>query len=773
MREQQGTISMRRMGGQSREQNAPSAGTPRAAATCVLVVAAMTGPWIATAPAAAAATPRVNARVSIGTGRVVTFTGTVTHTRRGLRMGIQVRRGRRTTTDRTSSAPIGRAGRFVLRWRAASGHASATVRPVVVRDSTHRVVATGRFVQVRITSDSSFVVPPTTRLYAASDVASVGPGASEGQAVVTLERGVNPPPPGGGVALGPVPNLPDGMFARVLAVKHAAGGTRLVLRQAAIDEVLDGVRVNFDQHAPPSIIDADGRVVSTTRLGAAGKAATVLRGDATVGGVLRPRAVEPTFLCTESGGLPRSADALWTTGSPFPVELKIENPHTVHQFDAGSFFPHRDPFLLLQFSGEAVASVSFQAKTGFKCALSPTFRRNHRLHFHVGSIVGIPVSVNLEPTLSFEVSAAGKIGISQRHFFSMTLEKRGFADLSLTSGHSSDPPQVALDAALKASLFAGGDLSIMAGGGFKSANAQAGLFGAFGPDFSLSTDAAHPGCVTGKVKLKADFGVRLELWVKRWNLTAASLSGPETILGEPVCGLSDPSAAPPPAPAPNPNAPGPPGSILIYGDGDFGEDTTGFINLEDALAQRGFAVATLPGTTTLPADLSAYGQIWHYGIDVPSDADQQRLIGYVHAGGRVLLTGERPCCELENDADSVIVNAVVAGGGIGVGGLGEIGLCTDLQDVNPSAQGGAATTPNVLTTWQPQCPGGMTGVAPQNVLATALDGTVTGAVWDETNISGGGRLAILMDVNWAQSTFADFTTMGPIAQNLAAFLGHQ
>jgi V8-like Glu-specific endopeptidase len=214
--------------------------------------------------------------------------------------------------------------------------------------------------------------------------------------------------------------------------------------------------------------------------------------------------------------------------------------------------------------------------------------------------------------------------------------------------------------------------------------------------------------------------------------------------------------------------------ILLYGDGDFSEDTTGFANLEDALTSNGYQVTTLAGQTELPADLTPYGQIWHYGIDVPSSADQQALISFAKAGGSIFLTGERPCCESENQADSNIINSlVVTVGGITVGGLGDVGSCSDVASVNTGVIDSVAARPNALTTWKPVCPGGMANVNPNNVFASGSDGTPVGAVWDDNDVIGGGRLAILMDVNWAQNTFRDSTTMPKVTQNLAFFLSRQ
>jgi hypothetical protein len=213
------------------------------------------------------------------------------------------------------------------------------------------------------------------------------------------------------------------------------------------------------------------------------------------------------------------------------------------------------------------------------------------------------------------------------------------------------------------------------------------------------------------------------------------------------------------------------GNVLIYGDGDFGEDSTGFSNLQSALEASGFTVTALPGQTQLPSDISGYAEIWHYGIDVPSESDQQTLISFAKSGRGVFLTGERPCCETENGADATIINSlIVSVGGIGVGGLGDIGSCSDNETINQTAVGNVATYPNALTTWHPECPGGLSNVTASNAFARGPDGTPVAAVWGSGDVIGGGKLAILMDVNWAQNSYKDASTMSDVAQNIAAFL---
>jgi hypothetical protein len=216
---------------------------------------------------------------------------------------------------------------------------------------------------------------------------------------------------------------------------------------------------------------------------------------------------------------------------------------------------------------------------------------------------------------------------------------------------------------------------------------------------------------------------------------------------------------------------GPKSSILIYGDGDFGEDPTGMDNLAGWLRAGGDTVTELAGTTALPPDLSGYGQIWHYGVDPISATDQSSLENFLTNGGSVYLTGEWGNGGFGQQEDLSIINDVVPSP-IAItddsSGTGQIAL-----PINPAALDGFASTPNTLTTWTGVDVGGLnggdlTGVSSQNVIAFNQQGDAAGALWDVG--AAGGRLAILMDVNWAQSSYGDMTTAPLVAQNLARFL---
>ena len=109
--------------------------------------------------------------------------------------------------------------------------------------------------------------------------------------------------------------------------------------------------------------------------------------------------------------------------------------------------------------------------------------------------------------------------------------------------------------------------------------------------------------------------------------------------------------------------------------------------------------------------------------------------------------------------------------------VGDEGYANDgseAENVLASAIDDVAANPNVLTTWTPSSPGGMSGVLPSNQLTTATFGDVTaptGAVWDPLSmITGKGRLGILMDITWLESESWDQTTATQMAVNLESFL---
>ena len=88
--------------------------------------------------------------------------------------------------------------------------------------------------------------------------------------------------------------------------------------------------------------------------------------------------------------------------------------------------------------------------------------------------------------------------------------------------------------------------------------------------------------------------------------------------------------------------------------------------------------------------------------------------------------------------------------------------------INPSAIDGFASDPNVLTSWSPSRVGALSGVAPDDVLFADSYGNASGAAWNIGNL--GGRFVVLMDINWAENSYEDATTMPEVAQNIATLL---
>jgi hypothetical protein len=182
--------------------------------------------------------------------------------------------------------------------------------------------------------------------------------------------------------------------------------------------------------------------------------------------------------------------------------------------------------------------------------------------------------------------------------------------------------------------------------------------------------------------------------------------------------------------------------ILNRGDNGFEGS-----NLQETLEGLGDVVAR---DSQLPSGgLSGYDTIWvvmaYEGL---TSAEQTALVDYVRGGGHLYLTGERPCCETLNQSIAPVINSVVRGGGVTVGGFGDIG---GPFAVNPNAAGQIANSPYRLTDFFPSAPGamdGLGGVTGRNVFISNGSVPIAG-VWDESDmVSGRGRLVVLMDIDW-------------------------
>ena len=223
------------------------------------------------------------------------------------------------------------------------------------------------------------------------------------------------------------------------------------------------------------------------------------------------------------------------------------------------------------------------------------------------------------------------------------------------------------------------------------------------------------------------------------------------------------------------------GRTLIFGSGDTadvgpplninpGEPIS---NLASILTGAGYGV-DVDQSSSLPTHLTQYQSIWYISTNPLTTAEETQLETFVQAGGGVYLTGESPCCEPLNSADGSVVDALVTGGAVQVGGQGFADSGTVPESVNSSAIDDVATIPNTLTTWLPSQPGGIAEVDSSNVLTSTTFGgqlTATGAVWDGSSLTAGtGRLAVLMDINWLESETWDPTTSTQMAVNVERFL---
>lgn len=212
-------------------------------------------------------------------------------------------------------------------------------------------------------------------------------------------------------------------------------------------------------------------------------------------------------------------------------------------------------------------------------------------------------------------------------------------------------------------------------------------------------------------------------------------------------------------------------TTLIFGSGDEGS-TESITDLQQLLDNAGWPTDV---STTLPANLSQYEAIWYLDTTTPLTATEEtQLEKFVRAGKGLYLTGERPCCEAMNQSDQSVINALVSGGGVQVGGLGDPDYTYAHEPVNLGAIDGLTRYPNFLSEWTPAAPGGMAGVRGTNVTTTAPDGTPTGAAWDQSEMANGkGRLVIQMDINWLEWSLSDQQADTLFAQNIEYFLMKQ
>ncbi len=178
---------------------------------------------------------------------------------------------------------------------------------------------------------------------------------------------------------------------------------------------------------------------------------------------------------------------------------------------------------------------------------------------------------------------------------------------------------------------------------------------------------------------------------------------------------------------------------------------------------------TVTLTETLPESLSPYSSVWSIlAYEGLSARDQEELEKYVEAGGRLYLTGERPCCEELDLSDQAIMRVILKNKAIVVGQQGDI---AGPFFFNPDAEDGISQKPNELTEFPVDSPGGLVGIgeiSSPNVLGSS-ESIAVGGVFDEGDmIDGKGRVVLYMDIDWLQ--LASHATRLAVIENLQDFL---
>jgi hypothetical protein len=194
-------------------------------------------------------------------------------------------------------------------------------------------------------------------------------------------------------------------------------------------------------------------------------------------------------------------------------------------------------------------------------------------------------------------------------------------------------------------------------------------------------------------------------------------------------------------------------------------------NLANALIAAGYSVTE---SATLPAELSSFGQVWWVDSNPPTTDEQTQLVNFAESGRGVFLTGEWEGFGANLDAaDQSMVNSIVTGGGITLGGQGCCSGTPVAYPVNPGVVGNLATQPHDLTSWTPTFPGLVSGMAASSVFASYQPDQsttqVAAAAWDRPATDGEGRLVVFMDINWAQAYWRA-ANWSDVAENVAFFL---
>ena len=212
--------------------------------------------------------------------------------------------------------------------------------------------------------------------------------------------------------------------------------------------------------------------------------------------------------------------------------------------------------------------------------------------------------------------------------------------------------------------------------------------------------------------------------------------------------------------------------LVVENGGDHGNEDPAK-NLASFLAHAGY---TPTRAKNLPATLGDYTAIWFVGTNPIASSYRGPLEAYVRAGGGLYLTGEGPCCESLNRSDEQLLQHLVAPAPFRVGDGQVVAKPSSSRNlINPLAPDGITELPNTLHLWQPFEPGAMLGLLQFNELTFGYQSAVfpvtTGAAWTSSEVIGGkGHVAVMMDINWLESRYANLGEANAMVANIQRFL---
>jgi hypothetical protein len=346
-----------------------------------------------------------------------------------------------------------------------------------------------------------------------ANVAAVAVQPGGGYAVV-LHQGVGAPAVGAGVVLkGGGDAYPEGLSGVVSAVTTRPDGAKeLTVAAKPVEELFDEIDLAYSGAAQLALV-AQGAGAPTAH--SRSVAPTAVEGSTSIDNsfIEFPAGA---FECDVSAGMTFSAAIVRFTNTRVHFEKHV-----------GLF---TTPYVSFYVTTEPIVEVSGEVHGQVTCELAAWFRNSHRLVWVLPTAV--PVTVDVAPALKVEATVAGRITFKQ-HFYRMV----GVAtnpDLSphIYNAGSSVNEGVSVVGEVSLSLMLGADFSV-------KVLDVAGIGVTMGPKFTAKVDTGR--CFRLSVSIRADFDLRINLWIKEFRYEFFSLDiGPWEIfvrcLGNPPPG---------------------------------------------------------------------------------------------------------------------------------------------------------------------------------------------------------------------------------------------